>query len=101
MLILDRSQTLEMKIESLRHGDGIRRACAEQEQSLPEQRGRTARRLANADLLLEAISQLDQTPLAPGLSQKIHSDWHAQRGCGGRRRETSWYGDGRKPSNRS
>jgi hypothetical protein len=34
--------------------------AAEQEQSLPEQRGRTARRLANVDLLLEAISQLDQ-----------------------------------------
>src|SRR6202171_5477175 len=68
-----------MKIESLRRGDGIWRACAEQEQSLPEQRGRTARRLANVDLLLEAISQLDQAPLAPGLSQNIHSDRHAQR----------------------
>src|SRR5258706_10030199 len=88
-----------MKIESLLHGDRIRRACAEQEQLLPEQRGRTARRLANVDLLLEAISQLDQAPLAPGLSQNIHSDRHAQRGCGGRRRENNWYGEGPKPSN--
>ena len=73
----------------------------EQEQSLSEQCRRAARRLANADLLLEAVSQLDQTPLTPGLSQNIHSDRYAQRGCRGRRREACWYGDGRKAGNRS
>ena len=56
------------------------------------------RRLANVDLLLEAISQLDQAPLALRFSQNVHPNRHAQGDCSRRWRETGWHRNGGKPS---
>lgn len=67
------------EIESLRRGDGIRRACAAGSNRCLTSAGALLR-----GLLLKAISELDQTPFAPGLSQNMHSDRHAQRSCRGR-----------------
>src|SRR5215813_11268328 len=74
------------------------KGCTEQERSSRRQRRCAVRRLANVDLLLEAISQFDQAPLAPRFSQNIHPHRHAEGGCSSRWRETGWHRDGGKSS---